>query len=91
MNAILTILENVFNNNCFSLLYIDPATTSYIIQIGAGVIIAIGTVIGIYSSKIKRLFKKNKEESTSPIEKERDVKKEVITAEDLLKDEESSE
>ena len=41
-------------------MYIDPATTSYIIQIGAGVVIALGTVIGIFWSKIKRVFKKKR-------------------------------
>ena len=38
--------------------YIDPATTTYIIQIVVGAVVAIGAVLGIFSSKIKRLFKK---------------------------------
>ncbi len=39
--------------------YIDPATTSYLIQIIAGVFIAAGTVVGVFWKKI-RLFFRNK-------------------------------
>ena len=72
-------------------MYIDPATTSYIIQIGAGVVIALGTVIGIFWSKIKRLFKKNKPDETPSIDASEvnalhDGEKDVITADDLLSD-----
>ena len=72
-------------------MYIDPATTSYIIQIGAGVVIALGTVIGIFWSKIKRVFKKKNEEETPSIDATEinalhDGEKDVITAEDLLAD-----
>ena len=38
--------------------YIDPATTSYLIQIVVGVVIAVGTFIGVYRNKIKGFFKK---------------------------------
>lgn len=40
--------------------YIDPATTTYLIQIIAGVFIAGGALIGVFRHKIKRLFTKNK-------------------------------
>ena len=43
-------------------MYIDPAATTYIIQIGAAAVIAIGTFVGIYWSKVKRAFKKKEEE-----------------------------
>ncbi len=39
-----------------SLAYIDPSTTSILIQIGAGVAIALGGYIKIYSKQIKKLF-----------------------------------
>lgn len=71
-------------------MYIDPATTSYIIQIGAGVVIALGTVIGIFWSKIKRVFKKKNDEEpsidASEINALHDGEKDVITADDLLAD-----
>lgn len=69
-------------------LYIDPATTSYIIQIAAGVIVAVGTVIGIFWNKITRKFRKkddavvDKKKVTNDM-KDKDV---VIKAEDLLDD-----
>ncbi len=68
--------------------YIDPATTSYIIQIGAGVVIAVGTFLGIYLGKVKRFFRRNKdkEEQLPEAEKPETVEREVITAEDLLDD-----
>ena len=69
-------------------LYIDPATTSYLIQIAVGVIIAIGTGIGIFRSKIKRAFKKKKDtEPIEQIEKKKVEGKDSISAEDLLGDE----
>ena len=67
--------------------YIDPATTSYIIQIVIGVVIALGTVMGIFWSKIKRLFKRNKDEETAPTVMKSDTEgKAEITAADLLDD-----
>jgi len=70
-------------------LYIDPATTSYIIQIAAGIIIAAGAGIGVFWSKLKRaLFKKKNDTQDIPeINMDDSVKaggKDVITAEDLL-------
>lgn len=40
--------------------YIDPATTSYLIQIVAGVFIAAGATIGIFWKRIKRYFREKK-------------------------------
>ena len=40
--------------------YIDPATTSYIIQIVAGVFIALGATVAIFWRKISFWFKKKK-------------------------------
>ena len=43
-----------------ALAYIDPATTSYVVQIIAGVFLAGGAAVGIYWHKIKRFFKNRK-------------------------------
>ena len=67
-------------------LYIDPATTSYLIQIIAGVVIAAGAVAGIAFSKIKRALKGKTEEQ--PVKKTRNEEKKIVTADDLLDDEE---
>lgn len=40
--------------------YIDPATTSYIIQIVAGVFIALGATVAVFWRKITFWFKKKK-------------------------------
>ena len=73
-----------------SALYIDPATTSYIIEIGAGILIALGTFFGIFWSKIKRAFKKKDEKveaiDAAEIKALHDGEKDVITADDLLSD-----
>jgi len=34
--------------------YIDPSVATYVIQIGAGVVIAVGALIGIYFRKTKK-------------------------------------
>jgi len=47
----------LFSTTAFA--YIDPATTSYLIQVIAGVFIGAGAVIGIFWKKI-RLFFRNK-------------------------------
>lgn len=41
-----------------SLAYIDPATSTYVIQIIAGVFIAGGIAVGIYWRKFKRFINK---------------------------------
>ena len=70
------------------ILYIDPATTSYVIQIAVGIMIAGGTAIGIFWNKLKRKTKrKNTEEE--PAKRNADRKHGgVITAEELMNDEE---
>ncbi len=40
-----------------ALAYIDPAATSYIVQIVAGVVIAGGVAVGIFWKKIKIFFR----------------------------------
>lgn len=40
--------------------YLDPSTTTYLIQIIAGVFIALGATAGIVWHKLKRAVKKNK-------------------------------
>lgn len=73
-------------------LYIDPATTSYVIQIVAGIIIACGAALGVFWNKITRFFRKKKEGRQSDANNQ-DVNSNsesgsVVTAEDLLSDEE---
>ncbi len=46
--------------------YVDPAATSYIIQIVAGVFIACGAIVGVFWKKITMFFSKKK---TSSLEK----------------------
>lgn len=53
----------ILTQNCYA--YIDPAATSYIIQIVAGVIVALGAVFGVMWSKIKRFFKKKNTDDTN--------------------------
>lgn len=40
--------------------YIDPAATSYVIQIVAGVVIACGVAVGVFWKKIRMFFKNAK-------------------------------
>lgn len=40
--------------------YLDPAATSYIIQIIAGVFIACGAVVGVFWKKIRLYFRNRK-------------------------------
>ncbi len=40
--------------------YLDPGTSTYVIQIIAGAVIAAGTTIGIYRHKIKMFFRNRK-------------------------------
>lgn len=82
----------ILAQSCFA--YIDPATTSLIIQIIAGVIIACGTAVGIFWSRIKRKFKKKNgdEDIIINIKQEGDSdEKVVITADDLLADDDEQE
>ncbi len=82
-------LMTIFTKTCYA--YVDPATTSYIIQIVAGVVIAIGAAASIFWNKITRAFRKKKNSEEMPINKAEDGDKDdnkadVITAEDLLDD-----
>ena len=67
-------------------LYIDPATTSYLIQIIAGVVIAVGTTAGIIWNKLRRRFKKNSEEKETAVRTEKKGQGGVVTADDLMSD-----
>lgn len=68
-------------------MYIDPASTSLIIQIAAGVAISVGAALGIYWGKVKRAVKKKSGEEAPAAEiKGADDGKDVITAADLLDD-----
>ena len=44
-----------------ALAYIDPASTSYVIQIVAAVFAAGGAAVGIYRKKIQLFFRKRKQ------------------------------
>lgn len=72
-------------------LYIDPATTSYVIQIVAGIVIAAGASIGIFWSRLKRAVSgKNKNKSGEEKVNMPDPDSgsdDIIRAEDLLDDE----
>lgn len=48
--------------------YIDPAATSYIIQIVAAAIVSLGAAAGVFWSKIKRIFRNKKYEKKQPDE-----------------------
>ena len=76
----------ILTQTCYA--YIDPATTSYVIQIAAGVVIALGTALGIYWNKIKRAFKKKDEAEpdASGIKNDLGDKKDTVTADDLMND-----
>lgn len=77
----------IFTQNCYA--YIDPASTSYIIQIVAGILIACGTALGIGWNKLKRKFKKKDADVSAPVmNNNNNNEKKVITADDLLDDDE---
>ena len=40
--------------NCSAFAYLDPSVMTYTIQVVAGVIVAVGAVVGIYWRKAKR-------------------------------------
>ncbi len=79
----------IATESCYA--YIDPATTSYVIQIAAGVIIACGATAGILWNKFARKVKKKKMDNIKEIEMDSKSSlngKSVVKAEDLLDDEE---
>lgn len=69
--------------------YLDPSSTTLIIQIVAGVVITVGTVLGIYWRKMKNAVKKKKPEDEAPAAEMKGAEDgmDVITADDLLDDE----
>jgi len=81
-------LMTILTQTCCA--YLDPATTSYVIQIIAGVVIACGAAIGIFWNKITRKFRKKsdiEEKSQNKATASDSETGKVITAEDLLDDE----
>lgn len=55
----------IFIPSCFAFTisasaYLDPATTSYLIQIVSGIVIAFGVTVGVFWKKIRLFFKKTK-------------------------------
>ena len=69
--------------------YLDPSSTTLIIQIVAGVVITVGTVLGIYWRKVKNAVKKKDPEDSAPAAEMKGAEdgRDVITADDLLDDE----
>ena len=59
-------MENIIMMTAVSaaakLAYLDPSSTTLIIQIVAGVVITVGTVLGIYWRKMKNAVKKKNPE-----------------------------
>ncbi|MBN7774040.1 hypothetical protein [Clostridium aminobutyricum] len=71
-----------------SFAYLDPSTSTYIIQLIAGGLIAAGTAIGIYWHKFKKAVTGKKVQSNPPKAESRlDSMEEgkTLTAEDILK------
>ena len=68
--------------------YVDPATTSYVVQIVAGIVIACGTGIGIFWNRMRRKMKK-KNEGEPEASPERETTGGVMTAADLLEDDDT--
>ncbi len=79
----------IATESCYA--YIDPATTSYVVQIVAGIVIACGATAGIFWNKFVRKVKKRKMDNIKELKMEDSASldgKSVVTAEDLLDDEE---
>ena len=95
MKKLLKLFEFVFFLTAFLLMfsvsanaYIDPSVVTYTIKVGAGIIIAIGAVVGIYFRKAKKKINnklgidenKNKEVESDDIlvEEKEDAKEEKV-------------
>jgi uncharacterized membrane protein (DUF485 family) len=91
MKKLFKVFEFVFFITMFAFLfsvtanaYIDPSVVTYTIQVGAGIIIAIGAVVGIYFRKAKKKINnklgidenKNKEVESDDIIIEEETKEE---------------
>lgn len=57
---IMTLFVSFFSQPVLPLLYIDPATSTYLIQIVAGIIISCGVLLGVFRAKIALFFHKFK-------------------------------
>ena len=63
MNTLLIVFKQKLKkgkivNSLFTFGYIDPSVVTYAIQAGAGVVIAVGAVIGLYFRKAKKKVSK---------------------------------
>lgn len=69
-----------------SLAYLDPSTSTYVIQIVAGGLIAGATAIGIFSHKLKKSIsgKKNKQPASRAENIHSTGDGKTLTAEDIL-------
>lgn len=90
MKKSLTIVYYVFGFILFgtieSFAYLDPSTSTYVIQIVAGGVIAAGTAVGIYFHKIKKAVTGNKgaHPSQKAGNKQNVGEGKTLTAEDIL-------
>lgn len=78
----------IMTTTAASAAYLDPATSGYVVQIIAGIVIACGTALAIFWNKITRKFRKEKV-AEAPVENLRTEDAAggaVITADDLLDD-----
>lgn len=55
---VMVMMTIVLMQNAYA--YLDPATTTYIIQIAAGIVIALGASVGIFWKRIRLFFRKRK-------------------------------
>ena len=56
----------------YALAYIDPSAMTYIIQIVAGAVIAVGAALGFYWRRLKRAVRKKKAKNTYDDEDDED-------------------
>lgn len=90
MKKSLTIAYFVFGFMLFatveSFAYLDPSTSTYIIQIVAGGIIAAGTAVGIYFHKLKKAVagKKDTRPANTRENNQNIGEGKTLTAEDIL-------
>jgi len=69
-----------------SFAYLDPSTSTYVIQIVAGGVIAAGTAVGIYFHKLKKAVIRKKDTPLSNRNENMQNREEgkTLTAEDIL-------
>lgn len=56
LSILLSVMLGVMLVPQMALAYVDPATTSYLLQAVAGVVITCGVVLGVFWKKIKLFF-----------------------------------